>query len=164
MIRLITCGGTIDKVYFDKLSEYEVGNSEIPTLLSEMGEEFEHIEICKKDSLDMTDEDRQSVVDACDTDIPILITHGTDTIIETGKLLIDNLKSYQTIVLTGALEPFRFNRVGAAYSIGYAVGVLSVAQNAKKPFCQIAIGAKLYNPYYVVKNRDKNRFEYMGQS
>ena len=90
-IKIYTVGGTIDKVYFDRKSTYEVGEPKIGEILKEanVNFEFQISSILHKDSLDMTDEDRQLILDkiASDEHGHILLTHGTDTIIQTAKTL-----------------------------------------------------------------------------
>jgi L-asparaginase len=106
-IKFITVGGTIDKVYFDALSEYEIGESNIDAILKDARVNFEYevLSILKKDSLDMTDQDRLIVHRAVQNDPNerIIITHGTDTMIKTAKTL-GNIKN-KVIVMTGAMEP-----------------------------------------------------------
>src|SRR4249920_2813512 len=86
-IKFFTTGGTIDKVYFDAKSEYEVGPPQVAELLREANVTFEFdIEsILRKDSLDLTEADRQLIRDrvAADPASRIVVTHGTDTMIQT---------------------------------------------------------------------------------
>lgn len=122
MIQIFTTGGTIDKVYFDANSEFEVGHSLLPELLSESNihEGYRLRELMRKDSLEMTDEDRQLVFAAareCDCD-RIVMTHGTDTMADTAAVLA-NLKD-KTIVLTGAMQPARMRRTDAVFNVGFA--------------------------------------------
>jgi L-asparaginase len=86
-IRVITVGGTIDKVYFDDLSNYDVGEPQVQAVFQEANVAFEFVieSLLRKDSLKMTDEDRalvrQHVISAPEN--LILITHGTDTMTQT---------------------------------------------------------------------------------
>src|SRR5690242_2274297 len=109
-LRIFTTGGTIDKIYFDAKSEYEVGEPQIGEILREMGVAFpfEITSLMRKDSLDMTDADRVQIRDAVAKDPArrMLITHGTDTMTETAAAL-QGLAD-RTIVLTGSLNPARF--------------------------------------------------------
>ena len=95
-IKFFAVGGTIDKVYFDALSKYEVGESNINDILKNARINFRYdiSSLLKKDSLEMTDKDRliirQAVQD--DPDDKIIITHGTDTMIKTAKVL-DTIKN-----------------------------------------------------------------------
>ncbi|MBC7185020.1 MAG: asparaginase, partial [Marinobacter sp.] len=122
MIQIFTTGGTIDKVYFDANSEFEVGHSLLPELLSESNihEGYRFRELMRKDSLEMTDEDRQLVLAAvreCDC-ARIVITHGTDTMADTAAVLA--ALGDKTIVLTGAMQPARMRRTDAVFNVGFA--------------------------------------------
>jgi L-asparaginase len=156
-IKIYTVGGTIDKVYFDRKSTYEVGEPKIGEILKEanVNFEFEISSILHKDSLDMTDEDRRLIFDkiASDEHRHILLTHGTDTIIQTAK----KLKPIpgKVIVLTGAMEPARFKYSDAAFNIGCAVAALQVLT----PGVYIAINGRIFDPDRVKKNLEQNWFE-----
>ncbi len=156
-IKIYTVGGTIDKIYFDKKSIYEVGESRIGEILQEahVNLEFEIASILHKDSLDMNDDDRQKIYDTIKTDKDryIVITHGTDTMIETAL----KLKSIpdKVMVLTGAMEPARFKSSDAAFNIGCAVTAVQIV----KPGVYIAMNGRVFEADKVRKNLDKNWFE-----
>ena len=88
-ILIITTGGTIDKIYFDAKSTYEVGPPNISRLLAELNLSLDYqiVSIMRKDSLDLTDRDRQIIYDRTKEakQNRILITHGTDTTHFSGK-------------------------------------------------------------------------------
>ena len=120
---IITTGGTIDKVYFDAKSEYEVGDPQIGEVLRLADVALPHqvLPLMRKDSLEMTPEDRQlirKVTGESETRM-VLVTHGTDTMTETGKALAGI--PGKTIVLTGALLPARFRDNDAIFNIGFAL-------------------------------------------
>ena len=127
-ILVITTGGTIDKVYFDAKSDFEVGESVVAELLQQanVGQQanvdqlFEVLGILRKDSLELTDEDRNLIREtaAARPEKRIVVTHGTDTMTETAKSL-SALQS-KTIVLTGSLAPARFARSDATFNVGMA--------------------------------------------
>ena len=156
-IKIYTVGGTIDKVYFDRKSTYEVGEPKIGEILKEanVNLEYEISSILHKDSLDMTDEDRQLIFDkiASDEHRQILLTHGTDTMIQTAK----KLKTIpdKVIVLTGAMEPARFKYSDAAFNIGYAVAAVQVLT----PGVYIAMNGRIFDPDRIKKNLEQNWFE-----
>jgi L-asparaginase len=122
-IVILTTGGTIDKNYFDALSEYQIVDSGIPALLKEARVELPYrlVEVMRKDSLELTDADR-TLIAAAAREAPetrIVITHGTDTMTETAKLLAADVPD-KTIVLTGALSPARFAETDAPFNLGMA--------------------------------------------
>lgn len=156
-IKIFACGGTIDKVYFDAKSEFQVGEPQIVSVLREANVtfDFEVESILKKDSLEMTDEDRAIVrekVLSCKEE-KILITHGTDTIIETGKALGGIAK--KTIVLTGSMEPAKFRVSDAVFNIGASVATVQTAQEG----VWIVMNGQIFEPSKARKNIEKNRFE-----
>jgi len=154
---IITTGGTIDKIYFDDKSDYQIGEPQISQILHAMhvAFEFEVTALMRKDSLHIGDKERaliHATAAAADTR-HILITHGTDTMVETAKVLSD--LTDKTIVLTGALNPARFRDSDAIFNIGCAVG----AVQSLPPGVYIAMNGTVWNPEHVRKNRRENRFE-----
>src|SRR5690606_931130 len=125
-LRIFTTGGTIDKVYFDAKSEYEVGEPVVGRILHDAGAGFEFAitELMKKDSLDLTDADRACIRSAvaADSATQVLITHGTDTMADTARALLGI--PGKTIVLTGSLSPARFQSSDAVFNIGCAIGAV----------------------------------------
>jgi len=156
-IRFITTGGTIDKVYFDALSQYEVGESLVEHILREGLVQFEYdvVQFLQKDSLDIDDADRRRLRDyiADDDAKYYVVTHGTDTMPETAEAL-SGLEG-KTIVLTGALTPARFRTTDAVFNIGMAVAAVQVAP----PGVYIAMSGQVFEAGTVRKNRRENRFE-----
>ncbi len=156
-LRFITTGGTIDKIYFDALSQFEVGDSQLKHILTEGLVDFEYdiVPLLQKDSLEMTDEDRSKLRDyiAEDDVSHYVITHGTDTMPATAEALagLDG----KTIILTGALTPARFKTTDAVFNIGMAV---AAAQTAA-PGVYIAMSWQVFRAGEVRKNRAENRFE-----
>ncbi len=156
-LHIITTGGTIDKVYFDAKSDYQVGDPVIGDLLRDLGValSFTVESAMRKDSLDMTDADRALIrerADACE-ERHVLITHGTDGMVATGQALKG--LADKTIVLTGALQPAAFQRTDADFNIGCAVGALQCLP----PGVYIAMNGRVFDIDNVVKNRAENRFE-----
>lgn len=157
---IVTTGGTIDKIYFDDKSDYQIGDPQIGRMLDELGVAFRYtvIPIIRKDSLHITDADRELIraTVAAQPARHVLITHGTDSMVETAKLLstIDG----KTIVLTGALSPARFRGSDAEFNIGCAVG----AVQSLPPGAYIAMNGRIWDPSKVRKNVEANRFEAAG--
>ncbi len=156
-VQFITTGGTIDKIYFDALSQFEVGDSQVKTMLTDALVDFSYevTAIMKKDSLDITDGDRATIrahIEASEQS-HFVVTHGTDTMPETAAALrgIEN----KTVVLTGALTPARFRTTDAVFNIGMAVGTVQTAA----PGVYIAMSGQVFEAGQVRKNREANRFE-----
>ena len=119
MIEIITTGGTIDKVYFDKKSDYQVGDPFIGDLLNKMNVNIDYkiSPLMRVDSLDMDDGDREKILNHIlkSNYDKILITHGTDTIVDTAIYL--NQLNNKTVVLTGSLKPALFIDNDAIFNI-----------------------------------------------
>ncbi|MEJ7594750.1 MAG: asparaginase domain-containing protein [Planctomycetaceae bacterium] len=157
-LRFITVGGTIDKIYFDQLSEYQIGTPGVERILLDLPVAFEYtIEaVLRKDSLDMTAEDRQLVrraVERCPEQY-VVITHGTDTMIETARVLIGIPD--KRIILTGAMQPANFHHSDAAFNVGMAIGV-AMTQPAAGVW--ITMSGQVYDPLKARKNRERGVFE-----
>jgi L-asparaginase len=156
-VKIFTTGGTIDKVYFDAQSTYEVGEPQVVDILHEANVTlaWELETLFRKDSLELTDEDRAVIVEnvrqeSCPR---ILITHGTDTMIETARVL-QGIEG-KTIVLVGSLSPARFKRSDAEFNIGFALAAVQTLP----PGVYIAMNGRIFTPDRVRKNREANRFE-----
>ena len=123
IIKIITTGGTIDKTYFDKKSKYEVGEPQASGVLERANVvvDYEVLSVMQKDSLDMDDADREIIKKtiASDSADRIIITHGTDTMIETADYLqkIPN----KTVVLTGSMYPAQYRDSDAVFNLGCAL-------------------------------------------
>ena len=119
-ILIITTGGTIDKVYFDAKSEFEVGDSVVGRLLEQahVRQDYQMVSLMRKDSLEITDADRELIRDtiAGRSESRVVVTHGTDTLTDTADMLTD--LDDRTIVLTGALAPARFAESDAVFNVG----------------------------------------------
>lgn len=156
-IRFITTGGTIDKIYFDDLSQFEVGDSQIKHILTEGLVQFDYdvVSLFQKDSLEMTDADRRVLRDfiAGDDGSHYVVTHGTDTMPQTAEALLG--LDGKTIVLTGALTPARFRTTDAVFNVGMAVAAVQTSA----PGVYIAMSGQVFTAGKVRKNRAENRFE-----
>lgn len=156
-VRIITAGGTIDKVYFDALSAYQVGSPQIVPVLETANVNFEYVleEACQKDSLEMSDADREDIRRRVEVspENNIVITHGTDTMTETAKWLED--VPNKVIVLTGAMAPARFRSSDATFNIGCAVAAAQLAS----PGVYIAMSGRIFPASLARKNREKGHFE-----
>jgi len=159
-IRFITTGGTIDKIYFDDMSRYEVGDSVVTHILAEglVTFDYELVSLFRKDSLEMTGEDRKVLRDYIESDeaAHFIVTHGTDTMADTARTLLGI--PGKRIVLTGALSPARFRSTDAVFNVGMAVAAVQVVE----PGVYIAMNGRLFEGGRVRKNRDRNCFEETG--
>ncbi|AOY89713.1 asparaginase [Marinobacter salinus] len=157
MIQIFTTGGTIDKVYHDANSEFEIGHSLLPELLSESNihEGYRFRELMRKDSLEIDDADRHVILqaaEACDCE-RIVITHGTDTMADTASVL-SSLKD-KVIVLTGAMQPARMRRTDAVFNIGFAWASVQLLP----PGVYLAMNGEVFEAGAVRKNLKAQRFE-----
>lgn len=156
LIKIFTVGGTIDKIYFDAKSSYEVGPPNITEVLSglSLNLDYDVVSLMQKDSLEMTDSDRETVRRAVSeaSEDKFVITHGTDTMTNTAEALqaIPN----KTIVLTGALSPALFKNSDAMFNIGAAL----TAAQTKPPGVYIAMNGVVYDHDKVRKDVENNRF------
>ena len=154
---IVTTGGTIDKIYFDDKSDFQIGEPQIGRILDELGVAFRYsvIPILRKDSLHITDDDRELVraTIAAQDARHVLVTHGTDSMVATAKVLASI--PGKTIVLTGALNPARFRGSDAEFNIGTAVG----AVQSLAPGVYIAMNGQHFRWDRVRKNRERGMFE-----
>ena len=157
MIKILTTGGTIDKVYFDEKSTYEVGEPQIGEVLerSEVVFDYEIETLCQKDSLDLTEEDRQRIHDAIRNDghRMFVVTHGTDTMAETARML-QGIPD-KVIVLTGASQPARFRGSNAIFNIGCTLAAVQTLS----PGVYVAMHGRIFDADKVRKNPDTRKFE-----
>ena len=156
-ILILTTGGTIDKAYFDALSEYQIVDSGIPALLREarVALPFRVVELMRKDSLELTGEDRALIASAT-REAPesrIVVTHGTDTMTETARVLAAEVPG-KTIVLTGALSPARFAETDAPFNLGMAIATVQVASLG----VWIVMSGQVFDGLRVRKDRAAGRF------
>ena len=157
MIRIFTTGGTFDKVYFDALSEFRIGDPMAKALLEEANVSFSYdIEsLLRKDSLEIDDTDRQSIRNAVEqaAESKVLITHGTDTMVDTARALHD--AGGKTIVLFGAMQPARMRYSDAMFNLGFACA----AVQSLPAGIYIAMNGQILDPAKASKNRAQGRFE-----
>lgn len=156
-IRIFTTGGTFDKIYFDARSEFHIGEPTAGALLEEANVVFDYdIEsLLKKDSIDVDDADRELIRQAVigvNSD-KILITHGTDTMVDTAKTLIGI--DDKTIVIFGAMQPARMRFSDAMFNLGFACAAVQLLPRG----VHLAMNGRVFDPRSVTKNREQSRFE-----
>jgi L-asparaginase len=156
-IRFITTGGTIDKIYFDAMSQFEVGDSQVEHILTEglVSFDYDVVTMFQKDSLELTDEDRSELRSFIEDDdaTRYVVSHGTDSMAETAAALRDIAR--KRIVLTGALTPARFKTTDAIFNVGMAVAAVQIVE----PGVYVAMSGQVFAAGAVKKNREENRFE-----
>lgn len=154
---VLTTGGTIDKIYYDAKSDYQIGEPEIARILRAMHVAFdwEMRALMRKDSIHLNDADRTLIRQAIEasSDRHFLITHGTDTMVQTAAAL-ENIGD-RVIVMTGALNPARFIDSDAVFNIGTAIGAVQTLP----PGVWIVMNGRVWEPDKVRKNRQANCFE-----
>jgi L-asparaginase len=159
-LTIVTTGGTIDKIYFDDKSSFQIGAPQIGDILKalDVAFEFDVIALMRKDSLHMTSDDRDLVRRTIEAQPHrhVLVTHGTDTMVETAQVLA-NIAG-KVIVLTGSLNPARFQGSDAVFNIGTAVGAVQSLPDG----VYIAMNGRVWHPSRVRKNVAANRFEAHG--
>jgi L-asparaginase len=156
-IKVFTTGGSLDKGYSTKESAFLVQEPQIEVVLREANVCFEYeIEpLFRKDSLELTDEDREEIVRRVSQDPSshILVTHGTDTMVLTGQRL--GGIAGKTIVLTGAMQPASFKHTDAHFNIGFAMAALQTLPQG----VYVAMNGGVFDPRTARKNMDQDRFE-----
>ena len=155
-LAIFTTGGTIDKVYFDALSEFQVGETVVGDILKTglVRREVRVAELMRKDSLDLDDADRAAIRAAVEAapEREIIITHGTDTMTDTARALAGIAD--KVIVLIGALTPARFADTDAPFNMGMAVATAQVAA----PGVWIAMSGTVFAADKVRKDRAAGAF------
>jgi L-asparaginase len=155
-ILVLTTGGTIDKQYFDDLSKYQIADSTIARMLevARVTLPFQIVEVARKDSLDLDDEDRARLVAAARAAPAerIVVTHGTDTMTTSAAALAE--VPGKTIVLLGALTPARFSESDAAFNLGMAFAAAQLAA----PGVYITMNGTVFPAGAVTKDLERGAF------
>lgn len=159
-IHLFVTGGTLDKDYDPISGELTFPASCLPTLLEEARCSLAlTVEVLfEKDSLQMSADDRHKISQACEScpEDHIVITHGTDTMVETATVLHQNMNlSQKTIVLTGAMRPYRLSQSDASFNVGSALMAVQTAG----PGVFIVMNGRLFRAGQVQKNLNAGVFE-----
>ncbi len=156
-IHILTTGGTFDKIYHDALSEFTIGEPMAEELLTDAGVNLTYSvdSLLKKDSLELTDADRELLREQVNNSPHqhILIIHGTDTMTLSAQLLGDI--SDKTVVFTGAMQPARMRNSDAPFNLGFAIGALQCLESG----IYIAMNGQIFNANNVQKNRQISRFQ-----
>lgn len=157
-IKLLLTGGTIDKKYNELSGELDFGDSHIEQMLrqSRSKADIEIEQVMLLDSLDMTEDHREQILKAClNTDTErIVITHGTDTMVETAQLLGKHIQD-KTVVLFGSMIPYVFGGSDALFNLGSAITVVQILEHG----VYIAMNGKIFNWDNVKKNKELGEFQ-----
>lgn len=157
-IRVFVTGGTFDKEYNEIDGTLYFKDSHINELLAlgRCKQDVISTTLMMVDSLEMNDGDRQTILDNCRrcAESQIIVTHGTDTMAETAKVL-GAAKLQKTIILTGAMIPFKFGSSDGLFNMGCAIGFVQ----ALPPGVYVAMNGRVFNWDNVKKNRKRGEFE-----
>jgi L-asparaginase len=157
-IKILVTGGTIDKVYNELTGELTFGASNLDEMLerSRSTMDIDSEVLFLKDSLDINDEDRNLILSKCleCSEDRVVVTHGTDTMVQTAKLLGDQIKN-KVIILFGSMIPHSINNSDALFNLGV---VLNAVQN-KTNGVYIAMNGQVFDFDKVEKNKALGIFE-----
>ena len=157
-VKIFITGGTFDKEYDEITGKLFFKDTHMREML-ELGRSKLDVNIrtlMMIDSLDMSAEDRQLIVENCrkaDED-QIIITHGTDTMTETGKVLAEG-KLKKTIVITGAMIPYKFGSSDGLFNLGSALGFVQSLPHG----VYVAMNGRCFDYDKVRKNKETGVFE-----
>ena len=155
-LHVIATGGTIDKVYFDALSEFEVGEPALPAIFSDAGLNYavEVTSLMRKDSLDLTGADRDAIRAAVrdSASEAVIVTHGTDTMAQTARHVGE--VEGKTVVFVGAMQPAALRATDAVFNSGFALACAQILP----PGTYIAMNGEVFAPSEVRKDRAGARF------
>ncbi len=159
MIAILVTGGTFDKRYNELNGTLTFKDTHVPEMLR-LGRcrvDVAVRQLMMIDSLDMTDTDRLAIADACAKapETRLVVTHGTDTMVETARAIAGAMPDRKTIVLTGAMVPYAFGSSDGLFNLGSA---LSFAQSLPAGV-YIAMNGRAFTWNDVRKNRDTGVFE-----
>ncbi len=157
-MKILITGGTLDKQYNPINGELIFSQSSVSDMLvqSRSTVAIELVPLMLKDSLDMTDEDRQLISQACNdcSDSQIVITHGTDTMVESAQVIAATLAANKTVVLLGAMVPYQFKGSDALFNLGCAMSAVQVLPAG----IYITMNGQVFDYREVKKNRTLGQF------
>ena len=156
-MKIVITGGTLDKQYNPLNGELIFNTSSVMDMLVQSRNTVQtDVEtLMLKDSLEMNDEDRQLIARACNNsrDSKIIITHGTDTMVETAHAIADelavNLAFDKTVVLLGAMVPYQFKGSDALFNLGCAMSAVQILPTG----IYITMNGQVFDYREVQKNR-----------
>ena len=157
-VRIFVTGGTFDKEYNDLDGQLFFKETHVHEILA-LGRSRIHVDIrtlMMIDSLDMTEEDREIIVQNClkANEDKIIITHGTDTMVETAQVLAKKIRN-KTIVLTGAMIPYVFRSSDGLFNLGSALAFVQTLPNG----VYISMNGRYFTWNNARKNKKTGEFE-----
>lgn len=157
-IKIFVTGGTFDKEYNELNGQLFFKNTHLPEMLTlaRSRTDIDITTLMMIDSLEMTEDDRHSIANSCNQTRQdrILITHGTDTMVETAKVLAKEIKN-KTIVLTGAMVPYKFGSSDGLFNLGSALAFVQTLPAG----VYIVMNGRYFTWDNVRKNKQKGEFE-----
>lgn len=160
-IHVVTTGGTMEKVYSERSGQVENLGTKIDRYLQVLRLPDAQVEVTplmNKDSLEMTEEDRElilAVVKAKIGEAPVIVTHGTDTMVETGRLLKARLRDLRyPVILTGAMTPLGFERSDGLQNLTESL----LAARILGPGVWIVVHNQVFDVEHARKDRENARF------
>jgi len=157
-IRIFITGGTFDKEYNELTGQLFFKDSHLPEML-ELGRNLVSVELrtlMMVDSLEMSDDDRNLIAEHCakSPEDKIIITHGTDTMSDTARVIAGRVQN-KTIVLTGAMVPYKFGSSDGLFNLGSAMAFVQTLP----PGVYVVMNGRCFNAHNVRKNRETGEFE-----
>ena len=157
-IRILVTGGTIDKEYDPLTGELTFPKSHLSNMLNQVRCKVNYVleEVMLIDSLQMRSEDREEILKKCIDCLEnkIIVTHGTDTMVETARVLGKNVKG-KTVVLVGAIIPYAFGSSDALFNLGCAFSAAQTLQQG----VYITMNGRIFTWDNVRKNKESGEFE-----
>ncbi len=159
-IRIITTGGTFDKLYDAIKGELTFRESQLPRVLQQSRTSLEITleTVFAVDSLNMTEAQRVLIAKHCSasTEDKVVVIHGTDTMVASANVIAqDPAIEGKTVVLTGAMIPYSLENSDAEFNLGFAIAAVQLLP----PGVYIAMGGRVFDYDNVRKNREKGVFE-----
>ena len=161
-IKILSTGGTIDKYYAPLLGNLALGAPAAANVLTRASvtTPYQVEMVLQKDSLEITEDERDAICERIITEpvSRIIVTHGTDTMINTARLLAQKIKPSawnKTVLFTGAMVPDSYGHSDAAFNIGFAFAMVQMLP----PGIYVAMNGEIFDPFHVRKNHENGCFE-----
>jgi L-asparaginase len=157
-MKILITGGTLDKQYNPLNGALIFNQSSVTDMLAQSRNtlEIDIDTLMLKDSLEMNDNDRLFISQACNEcdDKHVIITHGTDTMVESAQIIAAQLAPNKTVVLLGAMVPYQFKRSDALFNLGCAITAVQILPVG----VYITMNGQVFDYREVQKNRTLGKF------